>query len=434
MFGQERLEFGQKLTVATLAGLAAGVVLGSTLYPTDSPLLLAFGTVSEAMGRAWVQALRMTILPLVVALLVVATISVREHVTVGRLGVTILAIFLGIYILGAATTLGSAPVLIEWSGVDPGALSGLGSATPEELPTVSTPTVAEQLTDIVPTNPFDAAVNEDLVQVVFFVVLFGLAVGRLDESRREPVVGFFQAVVEAMMVIVGWLLWVSPVGIFAVSLEAARQLGFDVAGVLLALAAILSVALVLVTLLLYPLAALIGGVSIGRFARGVYPGQVVGASTRSSLAALPALVEGARTTLRLPESVVGFALPFAAATFKPNRLVTSPVRLLFLAHVYGIHISMLEFAGFAGYIILLSAATLGIPRGGGGTMKALPAYVALGIPVEGYVLSRTIDVIWDFFATILNATGYSTVGVLLARFTRMDEAAREEILPQEATA
>ncbi len=152
-------------------------------------------------------------------------------------------------------------------------------------------------------------------------------------------------------------------------------------------------------------------------------------STRSSLAALPALVEGARTTLRLPESVVGFALPLSAATFKPNRLVTSPARLLFLAHVYGIRISPLEYAGFAGYVILLSAATLGIPRGGG-TMKSLPAYVALGIPIEGYVLSRTVDVIWDFFATVLNATGYATAGVLLARFTRSGQAIPEGALSE----
>jgi Na+/H+-dicarboxylate symporter len=151
-----------------------------------------------------------------------------------------------------------------------------------------------------------------------------------------------------------------------------------------------------------------------RFARAAWPGQVVAVTTRSSLAALPALVEGARARLALPDRVSGFGLPFAASTFKPNRLVSSPLRLLFLSWIYAIPVDPLGYAAFVGYVMLLAATTVGIPNQGT-RMTTLPAYLAVGMPIEGIVLMHSVDMLWDFSATVLNATGYLAATTLLPR-------------------
>jgi Na+/H+-dicarboxylate symporter len=174
------------------------------------------------------------------------------------------------------------------------------------------------------------------------------------------------------------------------------------------------VVLLVATIGLVPVAGILGRVGMARFARAVWPGQVVGFTTRSSLASLPALVEGSRAHLDIPERVIGFGLPFAASTFKPNRLISSPGKLLFLSWIYGIPVDPLGYAMFVGYVMLISTTTLGVPNQGNRN-ATLPAYLALGMPLEGVVLMNSVDMLWDFAATVLNSTGYLASTSLLPR-------------------
>jgi Na+/H+-dicarboxylate symporter len=140
----------------------------------------------------------------------------------------------------------------------------------------------------------------------------------------------------------------------------------------------------------------------------------VALTTRSSLASVPALVQGAGARLNLPESVIGFGIPFAASTFKPNRLVSSPAKLLFLSWIFGVPIDAFGYAFFVGYVMLLAVTSVGIPNQHARNVT-LPAYLALGIPVEGVVLIASVDMLWDFTATALNSTGYLATTTLLPR-------------------
>jgi Na+/H+-dicarboxylate symporter len=177
------------------------------------------------------------------------------------------------------------------------------------------------------------------------------------------------------------------------------------------------------TLVLYPIAVLAGRVSCSGFARAVYAGQLVAVSSRSSLASVPALLEGARTHLTLPPEALGFAMPFAAATFKVNRTISGPATLLFLAYWFGIELTLLQILTFVLTVMIMSFSSPGIPSGGD-TFKTLPAYLAAGVPIEGVVLVKVVDVIPDVFKTLLNVTGYMTATVLLGRF--VGKAARSE--------
>jgi len=414
-FSLERFAFGRSLTIATLVALAAGVVTGALAPETpDGALRWASGTV-EAVGTAWVRGLRMTVLPMVAGLVVVAVIESSEGEGLGRMGGAAAGIFLTAYAAIAFVATVLYPPLVRALGIDRGALASLPVEAPIETPSMAGELdVAEWLLHALPTNPFAAAVEENILQVVVFATLFAVAAGRLAPAARATILALFSPLAEASLVLVAWLLKASPVAVFALAYGAAREIGFGAAWVLVSFAVITTIVMVLLTLGFIPLAGVVGRVGTVRFARAAWPGQLVGLATRSSLAALPALVEGARARLGLPDRVVGFGLPLAASMFKPNTLVSGPGRLLFLAWVLDLSIDPLGYVLFLAYVMLLAATTIGIPNQSGRN-SLLPAYLALGVPVEAVLLLESVDVIWDFAATVLNATGYLAATTLLAR-------------------
>lgn len=410
----ERFSFGRSLTIGTLLALAAGVLAGTLVPASDQGLLPALAEVLQALGAAWVRALRMTILPVVVSLLIVAVLGSRDHVGVRRMGGVAVGTFVAIYVALATLTAILFPPLTRAFGIPRGAVASL-RVDVENLPAVESPgELADWLLHVIPTNPIAAAADENILQVVVFTILFAVAVARLAPVSRASVLGFFAPVAEAMLVILAFLMRVSPVAVFALSFAAAREIGLGAGWILVAFAIITSLVMVVAILGLAPVAGVLGRVGVARFARAVWPAQVIAVTTRSSLATVPALVEGAKNRLGLADRVVGFGIPFSASTFKPNRLVSSPGKLLFLAWIYGVSVDPLGYAMFVGYVILLAATTVGVPNQGS-RHATLPAYLALGIPVEGVVLITSVDMLWDYAATALNTTGYLAATCLLPR-------------------
>jgi proton glutamate symport protein len=170
------------------------------------------------------------------------------------------------------------------------------------------------------------------------------------------------------------------------------------------------------TLLQYPIAAAVGGVSMRRFAAAALPVQVLALTTRSSIASLPLLLDRARTCLGLRPEVSTVVMPLAVSTFKVNKAISSPLHFLFLAHVYGIELSTVQVVTFTALSILLSFTTLGIPSGGS-LMRSAPLFVAAGIPIQGYLLIEAADAIPDMFKTLTNVTGNMTAAAIVNRVT-----------------
>jgi Na+/H+-dicarboxylate symporter len=170
---------------------------------------------------------------------------------------------------------------------------------------------------------------------------------------------------------------------------------------------------ILIALLLYPVVMVAAKVPISQFARAVLPGQSVAIASSSSIAALPALVEGAERTLALPARVTGFVLPLSVSIFKVAAPVSWTIGALFVGWFYGIPLSLGDLAIVAFASVFLAFAAPGVPRGA--FLMLTPLFLAIGLPAEGIGILIAVDAIPDLFSTVLNVTGYLASTTIVAR-------------------
>lgn len=416
---QDKPRNGSISPVPSLVALMLGLIVGIAAYQTQWEVLLSFQDLLQPVGQLWLRALQMTVFPLVIVNLIVAILNSADTNSFGRLGVTTLLMFVLFLIAGGIFTMTVGAAAINLLPVDPNAGQALSSLSEQAADLAARaqqqPSFGAWVMALIPVNPFAAMSEGELLPVLVFTVVFALALTKVTTENRDVIQRFFQAVCEAMLVLVGWILAATPVGVFALSAAIATGLGTGAVTALAQYLALIIAFLVAATLLLYPITAALGGVSILRFARGVLPAQIVAVSTRSSLASLPALLDGAHKRLGLVPGIANLTLPLSVSVFKVNRTITSTLKLLLIAHLFAIEISMGQTVTFVATVIILSFSALGIPLGGGG-MKTLPAYLAAGIPLEAYVLFRAVESIPDIFKTVLNVTGDMSVAVIANRW------------------
>jgi len=421
---QEKPKTGSlKQTTGALIGLAGGLALGLIVHYWPQPALLALVSAFEPVGELWTNALRMTIIPLIVSQLVCGIAAKADAKTVGKLGGLSLFVFIALLIAGAVFALLAAPPLVAFFKVDQATITALQSgAAGLPKPEASPPApFGAWIVALVPSNPIKAAAEGALLSLIVSTALFALAITRLDDEPRQLLLGFFQAINKATFTLVRWVMKFMPLGVFALALPMAAKIGGVTVGALAYFVALVCALLVGLTLLLYPIAMIAGRVNVWRFARAAASAQAVAISSRSSLAALPALLDGARRWFAFPDAVTGFVLPLSVSIFKVNRTVSSLAKLLFIAHLYGLALDPPQIAAFIVTIMLLSFSAPGIPGGGPGV--SLPAYLAAGAPIEAYFLFDTVDAIPDIFKTLANVTGNLTALTIVARLAGFSNSA-----------
>ena len=326
---------------ASLTALGLGLAVGILTHLSGDTNLLTLKDVTEPLGYLWLNALQMTVFPLVVANLIVAIVSTGSSKEVGWLGAATFGLFVAFLLsIGGLTAVTIPSIIAYLPPVDEASVSALSSLSQQAEDVIaasdSKPSFALWLIGLLPTNPFEALAEGALLPVLMFTILFGLALNQTNPDNRAVVLRFFQAVAEAMMVMVRWILYFTPIGIFALTLSLASSLGIAAGSVLVQYLFLLCGVLLFALLLLYPITAVLGGMSVRRFAKGVLPAQVVALATRSSLASLPALLEGAEQRLKLDPEVARLTLPLAVSTFKCNQPISGTIKLLLIAHLFGI--------------------------------------------------------------------------------------------------
>jgi Na+/H+-dicarboxylate symporter len=273
--------------------------------------------------------------------------------------------------------------------------------------------VGSWLISLIPTNPVAAAASGAMLPLVVFTLLLALAIARSPEDARNTLVGFFRALSEAMLVLVGWIVWLAPVGVFALMLPLGVHGGTGLVGAIGFYIVAYSLASVLFVLLLYPAVALTARVPVRDIARATLPAQLIAFSSSSSIASLPALVRGAEEELRLPDEVTGFVLPLAVSTFKFAAPVSWTFGTLFVAWFYRVDLGLTAYTTVAFAVIFLGFIAPGVPRGA--FLMLAPLFLAIGLPVEGIGMLIAVDAIPDLFATVLNTSGDMAAAIVVAK-------------------
>jgi Na+/H+-dicarboxylate symporter len=284
----------------------------------------------------------------------------------------------------------------------------------------SGPTFASWFASLLPANPIAAAAGGAMVPLVLFALLLALAIARSPAETRAPLVTFFRASGEALMTLVRGVVWLAPIGVFALVLPMAAQAGAAMAGAIGFYVLAYSAACLFVTALPYPVVRLAAGIPVARFAKAVLPAQLIAFSTSSSIASLPALVESAKV-LALPPGASGFVLPLATATFKIAAPVSWTVGALFVGWFYGVPLHAAQLATIAFAAVFLAFAAPGIPRGA--FIMLTPLLVTVGLPAEGVGLLIAVDAIPDTFSTVLNVTGNLAATAIVAKWGRPSPSA-----------
>jgi Na+/H+-dicarboxylate symporter len=260
------------------------------------------------------------------------------------------------------------------------------------------------LTSLAPANPIKAAADDAILGIVVFAIAFGFATTRLSARLRTPLVTFFEAVSETMIVFVHWVLLAAPIGVFALSMGVGLNAGLCALGVLghyVALVVLAQIGLILVT---YVVAAPWGRIGLARFARGIVPAQVVAFSTQSSLASLPAMVEQARTALGVSTATAGLVLPLAVAVFRITSPVANLAVVIYVAHLHGIHLGPAAWIAGGVTALAVSVGSVGLPGQVSFFVSIAPICLAMGVPVQVLPLLLAVEVIPDIFRTIGNVT------------------------------
>lgn len=382
------------LTFAALVGgLLAGIAGGAMGAPT------ALTDIAALIGGLWLRALQMTIIPLVAALLVLGLVQMIMAARVGTVARRMLAIMVAVQLAGGAFTSIAMPALLRAFPVPQGAGAFL-SKTPESVGEV--PGVLDFMASLVSPNIIAAAAETAMLPLTLFFVMFAVAITRLPLDQGERLLGFFHALGNVMLLIIGWVLGIAPIGVFALAYGVGVQSG---GGAFAALGHYVLTVTAMGTFVL----ALAYGIAIGlgrtgaRFASAVLPAQAVALSTQSSLASLPAMLDSAGR-LSLRASTAEFVLPLAVVIFRATSAAMNLAVVYYIAALAGVEIS--PTVALAGILIasVISLSAVSLPGSISFVVSIGPIALAMGVPVEPLALLVAVEMLPDLMRTLGNVT------------------------------
>ena len=388
-----------RILLALVIGLALGLASASAGGGWVDDAVVA----GEAVGGLWLNALRMTIIPLVVSLLITGIAASAEAARASRLASR--AIILFIILLWSSSALSAllTPLFLQMWPLPPEAGQALRSALSGSEAVGEVPGFADFLRSIVPTNPVAAAAEDAILPLIVFTALFAFALTRLPAEPRTLLTGFFRAVADVMLVMIGWILWLAPIGVFALAFAVGAKAGAAAFGALLHYVTIVSAIGLVIGLLAYPLAVIGGGLSLRRFARAVVPSQAVAISTQSSLASLPAMLRSSEA-LGVPVAASGVVLPLAVAVFRVTGPAMNLAVVLYVAHWFGVEIGPAQMAAGIAAAAITTMGSVSLPGQISFITSIAPIALAMGVPIEALGLLIAVETIPDIFRTVGNVT------------------------------
>jgi Na+/H+-dicarboxylate symporter len=389
-----------------LAALFAGLLLGALVANAGDGVREPLVRLASSVGGLWLDALKMTVIPLIIALLVTGIVGGADAARAGGVAGRSFAWFFGVLtgsaIFGALAMIALIklfPLPIEAANALRAGLAGVDANAAAS----SVPTLDDFIKGVIPTNPIAAAANDKILPLVIFTALFAFAVTRVDAGHQRTIANFFQAIEKAMLVMIGWVLWLAPFGVFGLAFAVGAGAGGAAFGAVLHYVVLASAIGLLVMLAGYGIAVFGAGWSVGRFFRAMIPAHSVAISTQSSLASLPAMLEAARE-LGVPESNRDVSLPLAVALFRASGPAVNIAVAVYIAYWLQIELTPWNLAAGIAVASVASYWAVSLPGALSFVTSIAPIALVMGLPIEPLALLIAVEVIPDIFRTVSNVT------------------------------
>lgn len=387
--------------VRVLLALVLGLVLG--IASAGTGWVEGAVAVADPIGTAWLNGLRMTIVPLVTALLITGIAASAKAARAGGLAARSVAIFAACIVGSATLAALLTPLLLDLIPIPAGSAAALRGSFAAAAPVGDVPGIAAFLGSIVPTNPISAAANDQILPLIVFTTVFAFALLRLPDGPREQLTGFFRGIAEVMLVIINWILWLAPIGVFALAFVVGARAGGAAFGALLHYVVVVSLVGIVIWALAYPLGVIGGRVPLGRFARAVAPSQAVAISTQSSLASLPTMLRSSEAA-GVPTATAGIVLPLAVALFRATGPGMNLAVVIYVAWLFGIPLGVPQLAAGVAAAAITTLGAVSLPGQVSFVTSIAPICIAMGIPIEPLAILIAVETIPDIFRTVGNVT------------------------------
>jgi Na+/H+-dicarboxylate symporter len=386
-----------RILLALVVGLGGGITLAATTPGAVEGTI----AVAQPIGSAWLHALQMTIVPLVVSLLITGVAATAEAAQAGRLAGRAIALYVSLLFLSALAAALLTPLFLEIVPLPRESAAALRAAMigAETIPAV--PPLGQFLADVIPANIVKAAAENSFLSMIIFALIFAFAMTRIAAPLRVLLTNFFTAIRDTMLVVIEWVLWIGPVGVFALALVVGARAGSGAFGALIHyIGTVVAVGLV-VSACAYPIAMFGGRARLGAYARAVLPSQAVAVSTQSSLASLPAMVEGA-SSLGVPVATSGVTLPLAVAIFRCTGPAMNFAVAIYIAVWFEVPLTPATLAVGTIVATLTSLGSVSLPGTVSYVSAIAPVAATIGAPVAPLGLLVAVETIPDIVRTLGN--------------------------------
>ena len=394
------------ILLALIIGVFTGLLFG------DKSEWLVSG--ADVIGNMWLNALRMTVIPLVFTLLVVGIAKAASMARAGRMTARAIAFMIFILWCSSATAAIVTPALLELFPLQLDAAAALRSALGDAASPGEVPPFSEFLRALIPTNVISAAAEDAVLPLMIFALAFAFAITRLPDEQRIMLDKFFNALADTLLIIIKWVLALAPLGVFALAVGVGAKAGVAAFGALLHYVLIVSTVGAVIWAFSYILTLI--GAKRGpiAFFRASAPAQAVAISTQSSLASLPAMVSGVKA-MGVGERSADVVLPISVALFRATGPCMNLAVAIYVAHLMGIELSM---SALAIGIVVAAITTMGavsLPGSISFITSIAPINIAMGLPIEPLVLLLAIETFPDIMRTVANVSMDMSVAATVAR-------------------
>lgn len=413
MAKRKKLPLYGKILIGMLLGLIWGLSANSLGLVEFTSLWI------KPFGDIFINSLKLIAIPLIIFSLIDGVSNLNDVSRLSRMGGKTMAIYIGTTFLAVAIGLGLV------NAFNPGKLLSvekreeLRNTYASEMDSRITSAEAvdqtgplQPLVDVVPSNFFNAASdNGNMLQVIFFAILFGVAMILAKPEKVAPVKAFFDGGNHIILKIVDIIMAFAPVGVFA--LLASLNIDFELIKALGGYAATVILGLGLMAFGVYPAILKVATrFSVPKFFKGMLPAQLLAFSTSSSAATLPATIDCVENKLGVSENVSSFVLPLGATINMDGTSIHQAVSAVFIAQAFGIHLDLNQQLTILFTAVLASIGAAAVP--GAGIIMLIIVLESIGLDPMGLALILAIDRPLDMLRTVVNVTGDATVAVVVA--------------------